>query len=189
MSKWYRLDNAAKIFPPSRSKNDYKVFRFSVTLLEPVKVDILNKALDETLEEYPIFKSSLKKGIFWYYLEEVDKVYEVKKEDKWPCSKISNNNLFEVSVYKNRINLEVDHALTDGTGTLTFLKSLVANYLNSLYNIKNNEVINEGSIKEIKENRNGISWYLSFKKPIDCKAQINSSSETKKLNCKNSEKK
>ena len=52
-------------------------------------------------------------------------------EDKSPCSKISNNNLFEVSVYKNRINLEVDHALTDGTGTLTFLKSLVANYLNS----------------------------------------------------------
>ena len=46
LSKWYRLDNAAKIFPPSRSKNDYKVFRFSVTLLEPVKVDILNKALD-----------------------------------------------------------------------------------------------------------------------------------------------
>ena len=42
---------------------------------------------------------------------------------------------------------------------------------------------------EIEKNRNGISWYLSFKKPIDCKAQINSSSETKKLNCKNSEKK
>ena len=79
MSKWYRLDNAAKIFPPSRSKNDYKVFRFSATLLEPVKVDILNKALDETLEEYPIFKSSLKKGIFWYYLEEVNKNYEVDK--------------------------------------------------------------------------------------------------------------
>ena len=45
------------------------------------------------------------------------------------------------------------------------------------------------TMREIKENRNGISWYLSFKKPIDCKAQINSSSETKKLNCKNSEKK
>ena len=80
LSKWYRLDNAAKIFPPSRSKNDYKVFRFSVTLLEPVKVDILNKALDEILEEYPIFKSSLKKGIFWYYLENSNKIVEVKKE-------------------------------------------------------------------------------------------------------------
>ena len=50
-----------------------------------------------------------------------------------------------------------------------------------------NELISR--VKEIKENRNGISWYLSFKKPIDCKVQINSSSETKKLNCKNSEKK
>jgi len=169
LSKWYRLDNAAKIFPPSRSKNDYKVFRFSVTLLEPVKVDILNKALDETLEEYPIFKSSLKKGIFWYYLEEVNKNYEVKMEDKSPCSKISNNNLFEVSVYKNRINLEVDHALTDGTGTLTFLKSLVANYLNSLYNIKNNEVINEGSIKEIKEDAFKKYKDSNFKKVLKSK--------------------
>ena len=142
MSKWYSLDNAAKIFPPSKSKKDPKIFRFSVTLFDEVKIDVLNKALNETLEEYPIFKSSLKKGIFWYYLEEVNKVYEVKNEDKCPCSKINNNNLFEVSVYKNRINLEVDHALTDGTGTLTFLKSLVANYLNNLYNIKNNEVIN-----------------------------------------------
>ena len=75
-------------------------------MLEPVKVDIFkNNALDETLEEYPIFKSSLKKGIFWYYLEEVNKNYEVKMEDKSPCSKISNN-YFEVSVYKNRINLK-----------------------------------------------------------------------------------
>ena len=169
MSKWYSLDNAAKIFPPSKSKKDPKIFRFSVTLFDEVKVDVLNKALNETLDEYPIFKSSLRKGIFWYYLEEVEKVYEVKKEDKWPCSKISNNNLFEVSVYKNRINLEVDHALTDGTGTLTFLKSLVANYLNNLYNIKNNEVINEGSIKEIKEDAFKKYKDSNFKKVIKSK--------------------
>lgn len=169
LSKWYRLDNAAKIFPPSKSKKDPKIFRFSVTLYEEVKVDVLNKALKETLEEYPIFKSILKKGIFWYYLEEVDKKYEVKMEDKSPCSKISHNNLFEVSVYKNRINLEVDHALTDGTGTLTFLKSLVANYLNKLYNIKNNEVINEGSIKEIKEDAFKKYKDSNFKKVLKSK--------------------
>lgn len=71
LSKWYRLDNAAKIFPPSKSKKDPKIFRFSVTLFDEVKIDVLNKALNETLEEYPFLKSSLKKGIFWYYLEEV----------------------------------------------------------------------------------------------------------------------
>ena len=151
MSKWYSLENAAKIFPPSKSKKDPKIFRFSVTLFDEVKVDVLNKALNETLDEYPIFKSSLRKGIFWYYLEEVEKAYEVKKEDKWPCSKISNNNLFEVSVYKNRINLEVDHALTDGTGTLTFLKSLVANYLNNLCNFK--KVIKSKKAYRIKDEK------------------------------------
>ena len=30
------------------------------------------------------------------------------------------NLLFEVTYYKNRINLEVFHALTDGTGALGF---------------------------------------------------------------------
>ena len=67
--KWYSLDNAAKIFPPSKSKKDPKIFRFSVTLFDEVKVDVLNKALNETLDEYPIFKSSLRKGIFCFSLD------------------------------------------------------------------------------------------------------------------------
>ena len=65
--------------------------------------------------------------------------------------------------------MEVDHALTDGTGTLTFLKSLLANYLNSLYNIKNNEVINEGSIKEIKEDAFKKYKDSNFKKVLKSK--------------------
>lgn len=186
MGRWYRLDNAAKIFPPSKSKKDPKIFRFSVTLYEDINEEILNKSLNETLEEYPIFKSCLKKGIFWYYLEEVNKDFMVNKEIASPCSKISNNNLFEVTYFKNRINLEVDHALTDGTGTLTFLKSLVANYLNILYNIKNNEVINKGSIKEIKEDafkkykedkykpilKNKVAFKINDEKYIDNRLKV-----------------
>lgn len=186
MSRWYRLDNAAKIFPPSKSKRDPKIFRFSVTLYEEINEEILTKSLNETLEEYPIFKSSLKKGIFWYYLEETNKIFTVNKETFSPCSKIKNNNLFEVTYFKNRINLEVDHALTDGTGTLTFLKSLVANYLNILHNIKNNEVINKGSIKEIKEDafkkykedkykiisKNKVAYKINDEKYIDNRLKV-----------------
>ena len=46
MSKWYRLDNAAKIFPPSKNKYDAKIFRFSVSLKENVDKKILETALD-----------------------------------------------------------------------------------------------------------------------------------------------
>lgn len=41
--------------------------------------------------------------------------------------------LFEVSYYKKKINLEVFHCLTDGTGALNFLKELVRNYLMICY--------------------------------------------------------
>ncbi len=166
LNKWYRLDNAAKIFPPSKSKEDPKIFRFSVALKEDINKDILDKALEKTLLEYPIFKSILKKGIFWYYLEEVDKSFKSSLEDKSPCDEFKGSHLFEVTYYKKKINLEVDHSLTDGTGALAFLKSLTANYLDITYNIVNDEVINEGSIKESKED--AFTKYKSngFKKVI-----------------------
>ena len=37
--------------------------------------------------------------------------------------------LFKVTYYKKRINFEVFHVLTDGTGATEFLKELVKNYL------------------------------------------------------------
>lgn len=148
MSKWYRLDNAAKIFPPSKNKYDSKIFRFSVSLKEEIDKNILEQALIKTLEEYPIFKSILKRGLFWYYLEESDINVSVEEERIRPCSEFTSNALFQVTYYKKRINLEVNHALTDGTGTLMFLKSLVAYYLDIKYKLKNKEIINIASIKE-----------------------------------------
>lgn len=148
LSKWYRLDNAAKIFPPSKNKYDAKIFRFSVSLKENIDRKILEKALDKTLSEFPVFKSVLKRGFFWYYLEEANIKPLVVEEHNRPCSTFDTSLLFQVTYFKKRINLEVNHALTDGTGTLMFLKSLVAYYLDIKYNITNDEVINIASTKE-----------------------------------------
>lgn len=148
VSKWYRLDNAAKIFPPSKNKYDSKIFRFTVSLVENVDKDILNVALTKTLQEYPIFRSVLKRGLFWYYLEESNIKPVVVEEHLRPCSKFDTGLLFQVTYYKKRINLEVNHALTDGTGTLMFLKTLVVNYLEEKYKINSKEAINKASIKE-----------------------------------------
>lgn len=169
MSKWYRLDNAAKIFPPSRNKYDAKIFRFSCSLKENVDPDILSKALLKTLEEYPIFKSTLKRGFFWYYLEESKIESKVHEENLRPCSKFASGLLFEVTYYKKRINLEVNHALTDGTGTLIFLKSLVANYLNQKYKLISQEVINFGSVKDVKEDAFTKYKNRKFKKALKSK--------------------
>lgn len=131
--RWNRLDNAAKIFPPSTDRYDTKVFRFACELYEDVDKDILQKALDKTVNEFPNFCAVMKKGLFWYYLEESNIKPVVKEEYKRPCGPIYDKNvkklLFEVTYFKKRINLEVYHALSDGTGGLQFLKGLVVNYI------------------------------------------------------------
>lgn len=130
---WNRLDNAGKIFPPTSTKRDTKVFRFACELTEPVNATILQTALDRTLEVFPFYRSILKKGLFWYYLERTSLEAVVHEENASPCSKIYDKNirslLFEVTYYRNRINLEIYHALSDGTGALQFLRLLVYHYL------------------------------------------------------------
>ena len=145
--RWYKLDNAGKIFPPTTSQYDTKTFRFSVTLKEEIKEEILSKALSETLKDYPVFHSVLKKGIFWYYLEESDIKPKVFKEERIPCDNIYGL-LYNVTYYKKRINLEVNHALTDGTGALSFLRVLTANYLKIKYKIKEVPVMDTASTTE-----------------------------------------
>ena len=108
-SEWNKLDNAAKIFPAAQSKKDTQVFRFSCELYKTVNKDLLQKATEDTLEEFDIFKSILRRGLFWYYLEESDIKPIVREEYKIPCSLIYQRNnhklLFEVTYYRNRINL------------------------------------------------------------------------------------
>ena len=146
--KWYKLDNAAKIFPPNATKRDPKVFRFSCELYEDVDKEILQYALESTLEEYPVFLSCLRKGLFWHYLETSSVLPKVIEENNVVCDHMDKEILFRVFYYKKRISLEVNHALTDGTGTMEFLKSLVSNYLIKKHKIKSKIIINKTSIYE-----------------------------------------
>ena len=52
-SKWRKLDNAALAFPLVTGKNDTRVFRFYCQLKEEVNGEILQAALDQTMEKYP----------------------------------------------------------------------------------------------------------------------------------------
>ena len=161
--KWYKLDNAAKIFPPTSTKKDPKVFRISCELYEDIDEKILQEAIEETIEEYPMFLSSLKKGLFWYYLETSSVTPKVEQEKNLICDYMDASLLFRVSYYKKRINLEMHHALTDGTGTIFFIKSLVTNYLKNKYCIKDKILVDNASIFE-KESDSFEKYYKKMRK-------------------------
>jgi NRPS condensation-like uncharacterized protein len=135
--EWLKLDNAAKIFPPNTNEKDTKVFRFVCELTEEIDKDILQKALDKALPLFPVYQTVLKRGFFWYYFDSTEDRPEVVEEHKLPCNMLYRPNrknlLFEVSYYNKRINLEMYHALADGTGALNFLKIIVYYYLTMKY--------------------------------------------------------
>lgn len=130
---WRKLDNAAKLFSAASTKRDTRVFRFYCELREEIEEAKLQQALDRTLVKYPMFLSVMRKGLFWHYLEQSNLRPVVRKETREPCRNLyirdKKELLFEVTYYKKRINFEVFHALTDGTGASEFIRELVKNYL------------------------------------------------------------
>ena len=127
--RWVRLDNAAKIYPAARRKNWSNVFRQSVSLFEEVDIEVLKSALELVVKRFPSIAARLRKGVFWYYLQQVESAPEVKEEYSYPLVFMSKEEMrecaFRVIVYHNRIAVEFFHSLTDGTGALIFLKNLV----------------------------------------------------------------
>ena len=132
-AKWRRLDNAALLFSASSNATDPRVFRFYCELNEEIEHETLQVALGRTTEVYPIFLSVMRNGLFWHYLEESNLRPLVKEEYKEPCRMLyvrdKKSLLFEVTYYRNRINFEVFHALTDGSGAMEFLRELIKQYL------------------------------------------------------------
>lgn len=155
--EWARLDNASKIFPAVRSSKDTKVFRLSCELTEDVDEPLLQSALDLTMENFPLFRSVLRRGVFWYYLEISELVPSVEKESHPICAPIylgdKRNLLFRVFYFHNRISIEIFHALTDGVGAVTFLQSLVYEYL----------------LLKHREGFSGAIPTLNFKSPVSSK--------------------
>ena len=137
--RWMRLDNAAKIYPAAKRRNWNNFFRISATLTEPIDTGVLASALDVTARRFPSVAVRLRRGVFWYYLEEIPKTPSIQPEKSCPLAHAPFHEVrqcaFRVLVYKNRVAVEFFHALTDGTGALVFVKTLLAEYLSEKYGL------------------------------------------------------
>ncbi len=153
VKKWYKLDNAAKIIPSSAKGADTRVFRICCELKETVDPEKLQQAHDDVIEDFPMFRCVLKRGFFWYYLEESTFRLKVEKDHLPACSPIYYpgriNLLYRVTYFCKRINLEMFHVLADGTGGFIFLKRLVARYLELVHDIKSERY--EGETSSVSE--------------------------------------
>ncbi len=130
---WYILDNAAAFMPALTDRMVALVFRIAATLTERVNLPALEKAMKNISPRFPYFQVELRRGFFWYYLEPLPAKQAVPVADsKYPCLHMRvlhrGEFLFRVRASNSRIAVEFCHALTDGVGALTYLKSLLMEY-------------------------------------------------------------
>ena len=130
---WMPLDNAALIFPAIRRRNWSNVFRESVTLTEDIDPAILQQAVEELMPRFPSFYLRLRRGVFWYYLEEVSAPPKVQQDYAYPLTFMTAREMgrccLRVLYFRNRIAVEFFHVLADGGGAMVYLKTLTARYL------------------------------------------------------------
>ncbi len=133
---WFKLDNAAKIFPAISTKKETNTFRIQIALTEPIDPAGLQKAVDAVLERYPLFKVRLKNGFFWKYLDYNIAPFTIQPLPHNVCGSLlpkeHNGYLFQIYYRGPLFVLEMFHSLADGSGAIMFVKSILYEYLTSI---------------------------------------------------------
>ena len=134
---WYKLDLSAIVYPTLQRRDFSSVYRLSVVLKEAIDPLVLQKATDIALARFPTYKTAIRKGLFWRYLEPNNRPGPFVRKDIYnPCMpmpfKANNRYLLRIYYYGRRISLEAHHSLGDGTGGMCVLQTITAVYLRLL---------------------------------------------------------
>ena len=168
-SFWSPLDNAAKIFPAIRSKENTTVMRLTAVLSEAITISHLFKAVEQAEKRFPYYIVRLRRGFFWYYLEQVHDPIIILPDDQMPCKAFGLNKenrlLIRILVHKNRLSLEMSHILSDGFGLMTLLKAILLYYFREKGIIQENQ-IDDYFIKEADEEELTDAYSRYFKENI-----------------------
>ncbi len=129
---WYRLDNTGNLYPSVLSRRNTTLFRLSLRLRDAVQIDRLSRAVEPVMRRFPYYRVQLRPGAFWYSLEENPRLPRPVIDSLSPCGymPIKKRGVFPFRIrsYGSNLSVEFSHALTDGTGALHFLLSLLAAY-------------------------------------------------------------
>ena len=175
-NNWYKVDNVAKVFLATVSKRDTKTLRVSCTLKEKIDRELLQEAVLSAIQDRPQVQMRIRRGLFWHYMEETDILPEVQEESGRVCPPLyapAKTMLhYRVTYFGCRINLDMFHAISDGTGALEFL-IIVLDYLKLRYPKEFDDVtihsgasaddLSQDSYKQFFENMN-LSGSASFRK-------------------------
>lgn len=180
--KWYKLDNAALMYPLVARGESISIFRVSALLRDPVDPVELQYAVNDIAARFPTICGSVKNGFFWPFIDRPTIPITVKPQTKVPGRPMkvdSRRSQIRVNYIGNQISVEFFHSATDGTGGIIFLNSLLRRYFQRLgYKIDCTNCFDYRDIPSLEEIRDNFAAVTIKKNPPPCPKPIKS----KKLN-------
>lgn len=128
----FPMDGSSLYFMAQAAPDHTNVYRFTITLTEPVCPQTLQKAADSIVPRFPTIAARFCPGAFSYTMAPVSQppqalpdpglLHTMSKEELERCA-------YRLYYREDQIILEFFHALADGYGALTFIRGLAAAYL------------------------------------------------------------
>lgn len=180
--KWYKLDNAALMYPLVARGESISIFRVSALLRDPVDPVELQYAVNDIAARFPTICGSVKNGFFWPFIDRPTIPITVKPQTKVPGRPMkvdSRRSQIRVNYIGNQISVEFFHSATDGMGGIIFLNSLIRRYFQRLgYEIDCTNCFDYRDIPSLEEIRDNFAAVTVKKNPPPCPKPVKS----KKLN-------
>ena len=168
---WFKLDNAAKIFPGQNSPTWSSSFRVCFEMKEDIDPVLLKQAVVDVMPRFPCYDVQIRRGFFWFYLEKNPNTPSVLPDINNPCYRVNfkenNRFLFRLYYHNNRVSVDMYHVLSDGHGGAIFLSTLVAQYLR----LKGHQIPVGGFVLDIEQPARESEFEDSFVKNATSKAK------------------
>lgn len=176
--KWYKLDNAALMYPLVARGESISIFRVSALLRDPVDPVELQYAVNDIAARFPTICGSVKNGFFWPFIDRPTIPITVKPQTKVPGRPMkvdSRRSQIRVNYIGNQISVEFFHSATDGTGGVIFLNSLLRRYFQRLgYKIDCTNCFDYRDIPSLEEIRDNFAAVTVKKNPPPCPKPVKS---------------
>lgn len=132
MKKYYPIDNSAILYLAQMGRDHTNVYRFTITLAEPVRPELLQQAADSVFRRFPTIFAGVHPGFFSYSVVPAEIAPRVQPDPGF----LHTMQLQEMKQCAYRIYysgcdiiIEAFHALTDGYGAVASFRTLTAEYL------------------------------------------------------------
>lgn len=138
----YAIDHSAILYLAQMGADHTNVYRFSMTLTEPVCPGTLQKAADRVFSRFPTIFAGFRPGWLSYSVIPAEKAPQVQ-QDPGMLKTMSNSEIQNCAcriLYNgNEIMIEMFHAATDGYGAIASFRTLTAEYLRLRYGVASPE--------------------------------------------------